>query len=255
MPKQPELDYAEELANQRAAWERKPALRSVYTTWYRRIRDELSAHEPTVEIGSGSGNFKAFAPGVIATDVINAGDWLDCLADARQLPFGDATIGNLVITDVLHHLPRPIDFLRDASRSLKPGGHLVILEPAATPWARFVLGLFHHEPVDLDHAVFDEDGTPEPPNEGFVFANQAFGTLLFVDSPDETLRRVPDLRLVSVQRSDFIVYPATGGFSYYCLVPKRLAAPLQKIEARLVSRTGKLTAMRLMIVLEKPSAP
>ena len=84
-----------------------------------------------------------------------------------------------------------------------------------------------------------------------MFANQAFATLLFVDAPEETERRVPGLTITSVQRSDMIVYPATGGFSYFCLVPARLASPLQRLEDRIVSRTGTHTAMRLLIVLER----
>ena len=251
MPKERSADYRDELASQRSAWERKPALRSIYRAWYERIGAELTPNRPTVEIGAGSGNFEEFLPGLIATDVIDAGDWLDCIADARRIPFRDGSVGNIVMTDVLHHLPRPLDFLRDAHRVLQPGGRLILMEPAGTPWARLVLGLFHHEPVHLKHDVFSEDGTPEPSNEGFTFANQAIATLLFVRSPEETSRRVPGLELKKVVRSDFIVYPATGGFSYFCLVPGRLAGPLQSLESRLVSRTGKLTAMRLLIVLER----
>jgi SAM-dependent methyltransferase len=157
------------------------------------------------------------------------------------------------MVDVLHHLPRPFDFLRDAQRALRPGGRLVILEPAATPWSRLVLGLFHHEPVDLDQDVLGEDGTPSRPNEGFTFANQAFASLLFVDHAAELARRVPGLTLTSIDRSDFVVYPATGGFSYFCLVPARWAGRLQRWEDRIVRRTGRYTAMRLLIVLESDS--
>ena len=250
MPKQRLTDYEDELEAQRSAWERKPALRSVYRSWYSRIVERLAPTGPTVEIGGGSGNFKEFFPDAISTDVIAAGPWLDCLVDARQLPFASSSVGNFVMADVLHHLPRPFDFLRDAQRALRPGGRLIILEPAATPWSRLVLGLFHHEPVDLDQDVFAEDGTPPPANDGYTFANQAFGSLLFVRDPQETLTRVPGLTLRSVDRSDFVVYPATGGFSYFCLVPERFAEPLQRLEGRIVRRTGKLTAMRLLIVLE-----
>jgi SAM-dependent methyltransferase len=253
MPKERALDYVDELEAQRRAWERKPALRSVYRAWYEQIAAQLSPVGPTVEVGSGSGNFKEFLPDIVATDVINSGDWLDSLADARHLPFGDGTVGNIVLADALHHFTRPFDFLRDAARSLKPGGRLILLEPAATPWARLVLGLFHHEPVDLKQDVFGEDGSPPPENAGFTFANQAFATLLFVNDPDETARRVPELELKEIQRSDFVVWPATGGFSYFCLVPAKAAPVLQRLENRFVSRTGKVTAMRLIIVLERRS--
>jgi SAM-dependent methyltransferase len=253
VPKQLESTYHDELDLQRQAWERKPALRAVYTTWYQRIVDQLSPVGQTVELGSGAGNFKAFYPEAIASDVMNVGDWLGCVADAQQLPFADESVGNLVLNDVLHHLPRPLEFLRGATRVLKPGGRIILLEPAATPWGRTVLRFFHHEPVDLSEDVLGADGTPPPPNEDFMFANQAFGTKLFDHHPEETMKRLPGLEIASIDRTDFVVYPATGGFSYFCLVPARLAQPLQRLESRLLRRTGKVTAMRLLIVLEKRS--
>ena len=83
MPKELAVDYRAELDNQQRAWSRKPALRSVYRAWYRRIVDELSPLESMVEIGSGMGNFKQFHPDTIATDVFPTGSWIDCLVDAR----------------------------------------------------------------------------------------------------------------------------------------------------------------------------
>jgi SAM-dependent methyltransferase len=251
MAKTPFNDYAEELAYQRDVWERKASLRVIYETWYSRIVDELAPNRPVVEIGAGCGNFKAYFPDAIATDAIDAGDWIDRVVDARDLPFAAGEVGNFVMIDVLHHLPRPINFLRAAAKALQPGGRIVMLEPAATPWAKAVLGLFHHEPVDLTQDLFVDDGTPEPANEGFTFANQGIGTLLFVKNPEETFRRLPELKPVSVEHSDFVVYPATGGFSYLNLMPARLVGPLYKFEKRVTGRTANQTGMRLLIVLER----
>jgi hypothetical protein len=111
--------------------------------------------------------------------------------------------------------------------------------------------VFHHEPVDRSQDLFAEDGTPEPANEGFTFANQAIASLLFVDKSERTMRRIPGLKLSSVEYSDFIVYPATGGFSYLNLMPSKLVRPLYRLERFLTSKIQRLTAMRLLIVLER----
>jgi SAM-dependent methyltransferase len=251
MAKTPFDDYREELANQREVWQRKSSLRAIYGIWYERIVAALSEHRPVVEIGAGCGNFKASFPEVIATDAIDAGEWIDRVVDARELPFADGEVGNFVMIDVLHHLPRPLSFLRAAAAALQPGGRIVLLEPAATPWARLVLGVCHHEPVDLTQDLFFEDDTPEPSNEGFTFANQAIATLLFVDHPDETFERIPELTPVSVEHSDFVVYPATGGFSYLNMMPARLVHPLYKLERAVTKRTQARTGMRLLIALER----
>jgi SAM-dependent methyltransferase len=248
---QPLGEYHREIAEQRVVWQAKPSLRTVYRSWYARIVASLSDHRPVVEIGSGCGNFHEFFPESIATDVVDVGEWITRTVDARSLPFSPGEVGNFVMIDVLHHLQRPIEVLRSASALLPPGGRIVLLEPAGTPWARLVFGAFHHEPLDFDQDVFAEDGTPEPTNDDFSFANQAFATMLFVRDPDETMRRLPNLTVVATELSDFVVYPATGGFSHVNLVPNRLTERLLSLERHMPKGVRERTGMRLLVILER----
>ena len=96
-------------AERRAAWDAKPVLRALYHDYYRRMARACRPGR-TLEIGGGSGNFKAFAPTVVSTDVTLA-PWLDAVCDAHALPFAAASFDNLVLFDVLHHLERPPLFL------------------------------------------------------------------------------------------------------------------------------------------------
>lgn len=249
-------DYREVLDYMNERWARKPALRALYRLWFGRIVAELAPARPVVEIGSGCGNFKQFFPETVATDAIRCGDWIDREVDARALPFAPGEVGNFVLVDCLHHLPRPLRFLRAAARALKPGGRIVLLEPAATPWARLVWKLFHFEPVDLTHDVFAEDTLPEPANEGFLFANMGIATLLFQRELPRTLRHAPGLKLSKLEYSDFFVYPSTGGYSKACLIPGFMLGPLHAAENFLTRPFGSwLTGMRMLIVLERTHEP
>ena len=69
------------LAEMRAAWEDKPALRAVYADYYRRLAGALRPG-PTLEVGGGAGNLKSFAPGVLSKDILEA-PWLDLMAVER----------------------------------------------------------------------------------------------------------------------------------------------------------------------------
>jgi SAM-dependent methyltransferase len=254
--KTPYDDYAKELAFQRSAWERKAALRLQYHHWYRMIVAALAPHEPVVEIGAGCGNFKAYYPSCVAVDVCRGGPWIDRVMDAQALDFRAGEVGNLVAVDVLHHLQRPLEFLRRAEGVLRPGGRLVLCEPAATPWARLVYGLAHHERLDLAWPLFALDGTPPEPDPGHTFANIATPEILFWRERSRTLSALPRLRLVVARKFGFLLYPLTGGFSYRCFVPALGLPGLLRVEDFLFSPFASwLTGLRMLMVFEKRDSP
>lgn len=47
-------------------------------------------------------------------------------ADARELPFPDASFDYVLCIDVLPHIPRPADAVREARRVLRPGGTFIV---------------------------------------------------------------------------------------------------------------------------------
>jgi len=75
--------------------------------------------------------------------------WHDRCVSADNLPFGDASLGALVLFDVLHHLAAPARFFGEAARVLRPGGRIVLCEPYISPLSFVVYRLFHEEPVDM----------------------------------------------------------------------------------------------------------
>jgi ubiquinone/menaquinone biosynthesis C-methylase UbiE len=86
------------------------------------------------------------APDVLATD-IQFSPWLDCVAYAQHLPFAPNSAANIVMVDVLHHIEFPVAFFREALRVLKPGGRVIMVEPAITWGSTLFYRLLHQEPV------------------------------------------------------------------------------------------------------------
>jgi SAM-dependent methyltransferase len=247
-------DYSAEIQRQRDVWLSKPVLRLLYNHWYSQCAGFFSSERPVVEIGAGSGNFKSYYHDVISTDVFPSGSWIDVVMDAHALALAPNTTGNVIVFDVLHHLQRPLDFLRRAVASIKPGGRLVVCEPALSPWSRFVYGVFHHEPVDDKWDLFGLDGQPPHEDLRHEFANAAIPELLFWRNRERTARLLEPCRLVHAKKVGFLLYPLTGGFGYRSYVPSIGFATLQKLEDRMMRPFADwLTGMRMIVVFEKPA--
>lgn len=235
------------LVEHRGAWLDKPSLRAVYQDLYKRM---AKATRPgrTLEIGGGTGNFKAFVPEVVATDIQQA-PWLDVVCDAHELPFADGSFDNIVMFDVLHHLERPRLFLDEAARVLKRGGRVVLVEPAITPISRIFYTHFHPEPVDMSEDPLSQ-GARDPHRDPYD-SNQAIPTLLFQRDLDRTTEICPDLQVITSQRLSLFTYPLTGGFRPWTLVPGALVPFLLKVEEVLMPVLAPLMAFRMLVVLER----
>jgi SAM-dependent methyltransferase len=234
-------------AEQRAIWETKPVLRAVYQEYFREI-DGARGTGPTIEIGAGAAVLQGMVPEVWSTDVVPS-PFVDAVADAQALPFATGSIGNVVGLDVLHHIEFPDRFFGEASRVLRSGGRIVLMEPAITPLSRVFFTWFHPEPVDL-RADPLATGERDPARRPFD-ANQAIPTLLAGPHRDRLHRRHPDLRVTTARRLSFVAYPLSGGFRPWSLVPRRLVDPLLRAERRLPEVAGRLAAFRLLLVIEK----
>lgn len=230
----------------RSVWQRKPVLRRIYADWYRRIQAWCSDGK-TLEIGGGSGNFRAQHHDVVSIDVQPL-PWLDAVADAHALPFADGAFANIVLVDVLHHLARPDTFFEEAARVLRPGGRVIMVEPAITPVSRLAFTWLHPEPVDLTPDPLA--GAPLSTDEPFS-SNQAIPTLIFERHPERFARRFPNLEVLCCERFGPFSYPLSGGFRPWSLLPSGLAGPLLQAEAALEHVVAPLVAFRLLVVVER----
>jgi SAM-dependent methyltransferase len=233
----------------RGAWEAKETLRLLYRDYHRRLIESCPDGR-ILDIGGGTAHIKDFSSDIISTDIL----WfpgIDVVADAHRLPFPDGFFSGVVMLDVLHHLERPIEFLREASRVLKPGGRLAMIEPAMTTVARQFYRRFHEEPVDMDADPFAAV-TVNPDRDPFD-ANQAIPTLLFATpaARGRVEQVIPSLRVRSVTWLGLFAYPLSGGFQTWSLMPSALVRATLALEDKMPEIIRKQIAFRMMIVIER----
>lgn len=230
----------------RRQWQRKPVLRTIYNDLYRR----MAAHcipGTTLEIGGGSGNFKQFAPDVIASDIAFA-PWLDLVCDAQRIPLAAGSVSNIVMFDVLHHIEFPRLFFAETTRILKPGGRIVMIEPAITPASWPFYRFIHPEPVRM----FDDplaEGSPDRHRDTFA-ANQAIPTLLVGRHRRRFGAIFPMLEVRQVEWLSLFAYPLSGGFQRWSAVPEWLVPVILRVESALAPWLGRLLGYRMLIIME-----
>jgi SAM-dependent methyltransferase len=239
-----------EIHENRRAWESKPVLREVYADLYRLIAANLAPQEGeslNLELGSGMGNVKQFIPDCTTSDIF-PNPWLDRMENAYGLSFPDGSLANLILFDVWHHLEYPANALAEAARVLKPGGRLLVMDPAMSATGRFVYGIFHHEPLGFGTPFQARPVAEGNPAELPYFAAQSSAHRLLVH------REVPELLVewnrVKVLKITSFAYLASGGFRGRQLYPDNLL-PMVRAFDRLLGRLPSLFAARLLIVLEK----
>ena len=205
-----------------------------------------------LEIGSGVSPLQRFFENVMTSDVL-AFDYLDYVFDCHWIdqfdPIANESLDVITLTNVLHHLRSPIDFLNKAACKLKPGGKVIATEPFFSTFSTFIFTHLHHEPVDfgISEPVLEEVRGP------LASANIALPWLIFAKRPDwrERLREKFDFDAASFAPFSGVSYMATGGISRRFPIPVALYRTLFRLDQRLSGQFPKLLASFFTIKLTR----
>ncbi len=243
-----EHNYYKVVQRHREQYFRRPALQAVYKHWALRINEQLSSVDgKSVELGCGCGALSHHLD-LLKTDIYKH-EWVDEVVDACNMPYDDNQCANLVVIDVLHRLLEPASLFDEANRVLAENGRLIMLEPHISCFSYFIYRFLHHEPLDMKASPF-ERGTLIDAESGEA-CNVGTPTLLFVRSKEEFSARWPELNLILLDFSDFLVYPMTGGFSHRSLLPAGWIGKLMTIEDKLLGVLGRFLGIRMLVVMQK----
>lgn len=242
-------DSPDAIAGFRQIIRSKGYLQKIYHEWYQLIVTSLpSGSGRVLELGSGAGFLMDYIPDLITSDFLRIPD-VSLALDAHEMPFADGGLWAIVMTDVLHHLCSPRLFFNEATRCVKRGGRIIMVEPWVTAWSTFVYSKLHHEP--FNSATREWGFPPKGPLSG---ANGALPWILF--SRDYALFRkeFPEWRLKTLRPMMPFSYLLAGGLSLRSFAPGPAFALIRRAEDLLGPWIDKL-AMFAFIELEKDDAP
>jgi len=195
--------------------EEKLYLKNIYTEFYTEFKKTIpkTKGKPLfVELGSGGGFIKKIVPKVITSDIVKI-PTIDMKFPAALMPFKKESVDAFFMVDVFHHISDASLFLHEVNRALKNQGKLVMIEPANTPWGRFIYSHLHHE-------VFDPKGPWKLKKTGRLSAaNGALPWIIFVRDRNKFKKLFPHLRIIRIEPHTPLRYIISGGLTFKQLLP------------------------------------
>jgi SAM-dependent methyltransferase len=226
--------------------------------WYRELYHDqfktLSHPEELsiLEIGSGTSPLKRFHSNVVTSDILEL-DYLDLVFDCHEIDklavIEDNSLDVITLTNVLHHLKSPIDFLNSAAAKLRPGGKVIATEPYFSVLSSFIFKYLHHEPVDfrISDPELDEAGGP------LASANIALPWLIFCRRRDWLVRLNENYSMAtfSVRAFTALSYMMTGGISRTFPIPGLLYRAIFPVDLALSRYFPRLCASFFTLTLTR----
>lgn len=227
-------------------FEKKPFFKEIYRRIYWEalnvIYDELTNPIKVLEIGSGEHGFIKEIDSNIITSDIEYFKNCDYIINAEHLPFDGGELNAIIGIQVLHHIKNIDNFLREAVRTVKPNGLVVLIEPNWGPVSTVLHKYFHNEPYDkkqsFESALYTND------------TNQAVSYVLFKKYKKQFLQYMAQLSFLKTKKLSFLEYIMSGGFNCKLSAPASFMNFFRTID-NMLAPFMDILAIHQMIVLKR----
>jgi SAM-dependent methyltransferase len=213
---------------------------------------QVLGKDKILEIGSGTSPLKHFYPRVVSSDVLKL-DHVDMVFDAHEIDklqtVPDGTFDIIAMTNVLHHLERPIDVMNSCACKLRSGGSLLIIEPYFSVLSKIIFVLVHHEPTNfrIDQPINVLKSSP------LLTANICLPYLIFFKRNDWLQRLAAKYKIeeIKLQYYTSLAYPLTGGISKTFPIPSFLFQRILKFDIWLARTFPRFFAFQFIVQITK----
>lgn len=198
-----------------------------------------------LEIGSGASPLKESIPTLICTDLF-ACPWLDLASSAYALPFKDKSLDRIFLMFVCHHLGRAEQFLDEAYRCLKPGGKMVIIDPAITMFSKFYYKYFHVDRMDVQAKEWGFDGKGRLSD-----SNIALAWIIFFRDRERFNKLYPEFVIERIEYNTCLAFLFTGGLRIRQLLPASTIKMLFHVENWIIRHISNEIAVTMALTIKR----
>jgi SAM-dependent methyltransferase len=243
-----DFDSAEANAIQREIFRKKKILGILYQEYCRPFVESANRapkNAKMLEIGSGTSPLKEAIPGLLCSDLV-VSPWLDIVASAYALPFRDNSLDRIFLMFVCHHLGKIETFLEEAFRCLKPGGEMVIIDPAITLFSKPYYTYIHVDNMDIQAKKWGFEGTGRLSD-----SNIALAWMIFFRDRDRFQKLYPDFIIEKVEYSTCLSFLLSGGLRIRQLMPTRVISTLFAAENWFIRHASHQIAVTMALTIRK----
>lgn len=215
----------------------------------------INENDTGLEVGSGAGFAKYFIKNknFKLSDLSNDSHLDFKNIDAQNTKFESNSFDYVVASNMVHHVPYPIKFLKEMHRILKKGGKLIIFEPYCSLICQSASIIMKHEGFDFTVNVWDEVKPKSDESDRWA-GNIAIPNLLF-DDKSEFKKKLGDLFSIKYEAfSECLIFLNSGGVTsktFYIPLPIFFLKMLNYIDKILIKFFPNVFCMGRKLVLEK----
>ena len=219
------------------------------------MKNFISEKDEGLEVGAGASFSKKYIKnkGFQISDFSDY-DHLDLTQiDAQDTKLQSNKYDFVIASNMLHHVPYPIKFLKEMFRILKPGGNLIIQEAHCSVVFQLVTIIMRHEGFDFTKNVWDENIPMSDENDLWA-GNIALSSLIFDNKKNFKEKFGNEFKVIHDKLYEFLIFLNSGGVTsktFYIPLNIFFLNILNFIDKILIKIFPNIFALGRQIVLKK----
>ena len=245
-----DIDSPERIETHRKILNKKKMIREVFLEFHEKFlvteNKYFKIDGLRVELGAGVFPIKFTDKKILASDVVESKE-NDLVINAEKMIFKKNTVKTFFLQNVFHHFANPDKFFREADRTIKEGGGIIMIEP----YYNFISKILYKNISNNEFFDINQTSWTQQEAKAMSGANQALAHNIFVRDKVLFTKKYKNFEIVEIRPlNNYLRYILSGGLNFKQLFPNSLSFILKIIEF-ILKPFNKFFSIHYIIVIKK----